>query len=189
MRGIGLSREKVIAEAGALANEQGLRAVTITNLAKYLGIKKPSLYNHIKDQEDILNEIMIYGWKQISDEICPRIITEDAKEAIQELSQEIYKYAMTNPGIFEAMLWQNSYKSDSLAAATQGIYQFFFSQTDKLGIERDMANHLLRTYRSILEGFILLVIHDSFGNPVSIEESFRISIDLFINGLEQYRKE
>ena len=82
MRGIGLSREKVIAEAGALANEQGLRAVTITNLAKYLGIKKPSLYNHIKDQEDILNEIMIYGWKQISDEICPRIITEDAKEKI-----------------------------------------------------------------------------------------------------------
>lgn len=36
MRGIGLSREKVIMEAGILANEQGLKAVTITNLAKRL---------------------------------------------------------------------------------------------------------------------------------------------------------
>ena len=61
---------------------------------------------------------------------------------------------------------------------------FFFSQTDKLGIERNMANHLLRTNRSLIEGFILLVIHNSFGNPVSIEESFQISIDMFTKGLE-----
>ena len=39
-------------------------------------------------------------------------------------------------------------------------------------------------YRSLIEGFILLVIHNSFGNPVSIEESFQISIDMFTNGLD-----
>ena len=35
MRGIGLTREKVLEEAGVLVNEQGLHAVTNTNLAKH----------------------------------------------------------------------------------------------------------------------------------------------------------
>ena len=82
------------------------------------------------------------------------------------------------------MLWYNTYENEGLKLVSEGLYTFFFSQTDKLGIERNMANHLLRTYRSLIEGFILLVIHNSFGNPVSIEESFQISIDMFTKGLE-----
>ena len=184
MRGIGLSREKVIAEACAIANEEGLNAVTITNLANRLGIKKPSLYNHIKDQEDIFGGIMIQGWNHVSNEICQEITNDDPKEAINELSHGIYDYAIANPGIFEAMLWYNTYENEGLKLVSEGLYTFFFSQTDKLGIERNMANHLLRTYRSLIEGFILLVIHNSFGNPVSIEESFQISIDMFTKGLD-----
>lgn len=186
MRGIGLSREKVIEKAGELANEKGLNAVTITSLANYLGIKKPSLYNHIKDQDDIFQGLMIYGWEKISNEICTSITDSNPKLAINELSHRIYDYAIQNPGVFEAMLWYNSYKNEQLNIATRGLYKFFFEQTDKLGVEKEVANHLLRTYRSLIEGFILLVIHDSFGNPVSIEESFQISIDLFLNGLDKY---
>lgn len=48
---IGLSREKVIEQAAALANEKGLEYVTITTLADYLGIKKPSLY---KDRKSVV---------------------------------------------------------------------------------------------------------------------------------------
>lgn len=187
MRGIGLTREKVIEEAGKLANERGLSAVTITNLANHLGIKKPSLYNHIKNQDDIWNGIMSYGWEKVSKEICAGIAIEDPKKALTELSHGIYDYAMHNKGIFEAMLWYNSYENEQLRSSTEGLYHFFLLQTDKLGIDRNLANHLLRTYRSLLEGFILLVIHDSFGNPVSVEESFQISIDFFINGLEDMR--
>ena len=186
MRGIGLTREKVIEEAGMLANEQGLNAVTITNLANRLGIKKPSLYNHIKDQEDVFSGIMISGWRYVSNEICPQITSDNPKQAINELSHSIYDYALANPGIFEAMLWYNTYENEDLKILSEGLNTFFFSQTDKLGIERNMANHLLRTNRSLIEGFILLVIHNSFGNPVSIEESFQISIDMFTNGLDAF---
>ena len=49
-----------------------------------------------------------------------------------------------------------------------------------------MANHLLRTYRAFLEGFSLLVIHNSFGNPISIDESFDISLNVLLNGIEEY---
>lgn len=52
---------------------------------------------------------------------------------------------------------------------------------------REIANHLLRTYRSFLEGFIMLQIHNSFGNPISLEESFEISLNVMISGMDGYR--
>lgn len=183
---IGLSREKVIERAATLANEKGLEYVTITTLADYLGIKKPSLYNHIKSQEDIYHGIMIYGWQNGAEKIAENIVEEDAHEALRKYAYAFYQYAMDNPGIFEAMLWYNKYKSEELIKATEKIYTFFFAQTDKLHIDREVANHLLRTYRAFLEGFLLLVIHDSFGNPISIEKSFALSLDVLISGMKQY---
>lgn len=154
---VGLTREKVIERAAELANEKGIEAVTITTLAQYLGIKKPSLYNHIEGPEDLRRQIMLYGWKYISGCMVENIKEEDPNEELREV--------------------------------TEGLYQFFFEQTDKLGINRVMANHLLRTYRALLEGFLLLVVHDSFGNPVSIEESFEVTMDVFIRGIEQYEEQ
>lgn len=183
---IGLSREKVIEQAAMLANEKGLKYVTITTLADHLGIKKPSLYNHIKSQDDIYQGIMIYGWKNGAEAITDHITEKDAHEALREYARGFYKYAIDNPGILEAMLWYNKYKSEELVQATRKVYTFFFAQTDKLHIDRVIANHLLRTYRAFLEGFLLLVVHDSFGNPISVNDSFELSLDVLISGIKQY---
>ena len=84
------------------------------------------------------------------------------------------------------MLWYNKYKSEELVQATRKVYTFFFAQTDKLHIDQVVANHLLRTYRAFLEGFLLLVVHDSFGNPISVNDSFELSLDVLISGIKQY---
>ena len=61
----------------------------------------------------------------------------------------------------------------------------YLDQTDFKSAE---TNHLFRTYRAFLEGFIMLQIHNSFGNPISIDESFEISMNVLISGMEQYRR-
>lgn len=185
---IGLTRDKVIRTAAMLANERGLSAVTITTLAEYLGIKKPSLYNHVKSQEDIYYGIMVYGWTEGAQVIVDEIDDDEPKEALKAYARKFYDYAVNNKGIFDAMLWYNKYDSEELIQATEKIYEFFFRQTDKLGIDRTVANHILRTYRSFLEGFVLLVNHKSFSNPIPIDESFEISLDVLISGMEQYER-
>ncbi len=184
----GLTREKVIEAAARLANENGLGYVTISTLAAHLKIKKPSLYNHIESQDDILRSIMVYGWTHGIEPIAARIQAQDAHVALKEYARFFYKYALENPGIFEAMLWYNKYQSEELVQATEKLYEFFFAQTDKLKISRENANHLLRTYRAFLEGFALLVIHKSFGNPISIEESFELSLDVLVKGMAQFEE-
>jgi len=184
----GLSKEEILEKAVALANEKGLSYLSVTTIAEYLGIKKPSLYNHMNTIDDIRKSIMIYGWKKVSEEIISDISFEDPKENLMEYGRRFYKYTIDNPGVFEAMLWYNKYSDNVLLETTEGLYSFFFTQTDNLGVERDVANHLLRTYRAFLEGFIMLQIHNSFGNPISVDESFKISMNVLISGIEQYRK-
>lgn len=184
----GLSKDEIIEKAVELANEKGLSYLSVTSLSEYLGIKKPSLYNHMNTIDDIRRSIMIYGWKMVSEKITSDISFEDPKESLMEYSRRFYKFTMDNPGVFEAMLWYNKYSDEVLLEVTEGLYSFFFTQTDNLGIDRDVANHLLRTYRAFLEGFIMLQIHNSFGNPISVEESFTISMNVLISGIEQYRK-
>ncbi len=184
----GLSKEEITEKAAALANEKGLSYLSVTTLADFLGIKKPSLYNHMNTIDDIRRNIMIYGWRTVSEELTSGICSEEPKENLMEYGRRFYKFAMDNPGVFEAMLWYNNYSDETLLSAAECLYTFFFNQTDNLGIDHEVANHLLRTYRAFLEGFIMLQIHNSLGNPISIDESFRVSMNVMISGIEQYRR-
>lgn len=184
----GLSKNEIIEKAAELANERGLSYLSVTTLADYLGIKKPSLYNHMKTIEDMHKSLMIYGWRTVSEEVVRGIDSSDEKANLTEYGRKFYRFALDNPGVFEAMLWYNKYSDETLLSATEGLYSFFFKQTDGLGIDREIANHLLRTYRAFLEGFIMLQIHNAFGNPILVEESFEISMRVLIAGMEEYRK-
>lgn len=184
----GLSKDDITEVAVKLANENGLYYLSITTLAEALGIKKPSLYNHMNSIDDVLRDIMIYGWKKVSIELVEGLKNENPMENLKNYGNRFYEYTISNPGVFEAMLWYNKYKDAELEEATEGVYAFFFEQTDRLNIGREKANHLLRTYRAFLEGFIMLVIHNAFGNPISIKESFDISLNVLVQGMEQYRQ-
>jgi len=52
-------QEEIIRVAAKLFKEKGYSAVTMRDLAKAMGIKAASLYNHINSKQDILNAIII----------------------------------------------------------------------------------------------------------------------------------
>ena len=53
-----------------------------------------------------------------------------------------------------------------------------------VNISDENINHIIRTLRSFLEGFSLLVNNNAFGNPVSIKERFDLSLEIIINGIK-----
>ncbi len=52
-------KEEIVRVAAKLFKEKGYSAVTMRDLAKAMGIKAASLYNHINSKQDILNAIII----------------------------------------------------------------------------------------------------------------------------------
>jgi AcrR family transcriptional regulator len=52
-----LSRRGIAEEALALVEEEGMEGLTTRKLARRLGVEGPSLYNHIANRDDLLDEI------------------------------------------------------------------------------------------------------------------------------------
>lgn len=52
-----LTPKKVVAEARALVNEEGLEALTTRRLGERLGVKGPALYRHFQNKQEIIDAL------------------------------------------------------------------------------------------------------------------------------------
>ena len=53
-----LTRERVLRAAIELADQQGLAALSMRNLAKAVGVEAMSLYNHVANKDDLYDGII-----------------------------------------------------------------------------------------------------------------------------------
>ena len=180
----GLDTNMIISRAAQLVNEVGLENITLKMLADDLGIKSPSLYNHIGGLEDLKMQLMIYGWKEMEQRIIQSVIGISGYDAIRAGCYAFYEYATENPGIFNAMLWYNKFLNMDTMEATSGLFSVLFKVTSSFNISEENCNHIIRTLRGFLEGFSLLVNNKAFGNPISITESFVLSMNVLIEGIK-----
>ena len=105
-------------------------------------------------------------------------------EALKDMCYAFYDYATKNKGIFTAMLWYNKYENEEKENVTKKLFHMLFKVMKPLNISDDNINHIIRTLRSFLEGFSLLVNNHAFGNPISIQESFDLSLEIIMNGIK-----
>lgn len=180
----GLDKEIIVSRAAWLANEIGLENITLKMIAKEFGVQTPSLYNHIKSLEDLKKNLMIYGWKQLEQQILRSVAGVSGYEALRAMCYAFYEYATTNPGIFNAMLWYNKFQDEETVGVTEELFTVLFKIMGSLQISKENINHLIRTFRSFLEGFSLLVNNEAFGNPISIKESFELSVEVLMAGIK-----
>ena len=184
MARMGLDKNAVISRAAQLANDVGLDNITLKALANDLNIQPPSLYYHIGGLDDLKKELMIYGWLQMEDQILEAVAGISGYDAIEVICREFVKYATENPGVFNAMLWYNKFENDKTNNATKKLFSVVFKVFSSLNISQEDSDHLMRTFRSFLEGFALLVNHNAFGNPISINDSLDLSLKVLMAGMK-----
>ena len=184
-----LNKETVIEKAAELANEMGLENVTLKILAARLGVRSPSLYNHIKGLGDLRYELMLYGWRKTEERMTEAAIGVSGYAAWEAMCREFYRYATKNPGVFGAMLWYNKYDGEETKNATKKLFSVCFRIASSMRISEENCNHLLRTFRAFLEGFALLVNNKAFGHSVSVEESFELSMKVLMAGMKDLEEQ
>lgn len=64
-----LTRARVLGSAVALADRDGLRALTMRSLARELGIEAMSLYHHVANKEDLLDGVVDVVAAEIQDAV------------------------------------------------------------------------------------------------------------------------
>lgn len=179
-----ISDELIIETAARLSNEVGLDNLSLKMIAEELNIKSPSLYNHISSLDEIKERLMLYGWKELGEKVIESAVGIAGYDALKNMCYAFYDYATNNKGVFTAMLWYNKFESEEKNEATTKLFGLLFRVLQPLNISDNNIEHIIRTLRGFLEGFVLLVNNNAFGNPISIKESFDLSLEIIINGIK-----
>ncbi len=78
----GLDRAAVVQAAARLADEAGGKEVTLADLAAHLGVRTPSLYNHIAGQEGLRRELALLGTRELATRLSRATIGKAKDDAI-----------------------------------------------------------------------------------------------------------
>ena len=89
------TRDKIFNEATKLFSQQGYYAVSIRNIAKEVGIKQSSIYNHFGSKEEILDQILTefndeLSSREFPEELFAQLIRENSPEEVFRISSERY---------------------------------------------------------------------------------------------------
>lgn len=179
-----ISEDMILKTAAMIANQEGLEKLSLKLIAETLNIKSPSLYNHVSSLEDIKEKIMIYGWKEMETLMIESAVGVSGYDALKAMSYAFFDYATTHQGVFSDMLWYNKYENEQAQKTTTKLFDIIFRIMKPLHISEDNINHIIRTLRSFLQGYAMLVNNHAFGNPLDIKESFDLSLDIIMKGIK-----
>ena len=179
-----VGKDTIISRAAQMANEIGEQQLSLKALAKDMGIQSPSFYYYFKSLDDLKREVMLYGWKQMETRTLEAVIGVSGYDAIRAISRAFYEYAVENPGVFDIMLIYNRYDDEKTAEATSRLFSLIRKIMASLNISDACCTHLIRTMRSLFQGFSLLINHGGFHDHFPAKDSFEFTLNFFIEGMK-----
>src|SRR5712692_579826 len=97
-RRAGLDQETVVEAAAKLVDEEGIDQLSLGRLAERLGIRTPSLYNHVAGLPGLKHDLALYCLRDLLGHVTRATIGKSRAEAIVALADAYRLYARQTPG-------------------------------------------------------------------------------------------
>ena len=172
-----LNRQLVVQTAAELVNSEGVEALTINRLAKELGVRPPSLYNHIRSLAGLRHDLALLSMQNLGERLINAAAGRSGAPGIMILAEK-YRASLRASGKTEPA-------DPLLEAAEARIVRVSLAMVESFGLSGKEAIHAVRALRSAIHGFTTLEIADGFGIRLDLDESFARLIEMIIRGIEQ----
>ena len=185
-----LTKQTVVQATADLINAEGLEALSLGRLAKELGIRTPSLYNHVDGLPGLMRELSTLNARNLADRLSEAAIGQGGPESVRAVMQAMRAYIKEYPGLYLSTVRASGTQAEAdpeLEQEEARSVKVGMAVMASFGLEGEEAVHALRGLRSLVHGFTTLEISGGFGIPLDLDESFSRLVDLFIAGLE-YQK-
>ena len=188
----GLDRAAVVEAAADLINAEGIEALTLSRLAEKLGVRAPSLYNHVDGLPGLYRELALMNVHLLNARLGNAAMGRSGPEAVMAVAQAYRAYIKEFPGLYMASLRAARTQTPvdvELQTAEDRVVEITLVVMGSFGLKKEDGLHALRGLRSIVHGFATLEVAGGFGLPLDCDESFRRLVELFIRGLRQVKSE
>ncbi|MFJ4778215.1 TetR/AcrR family transcriptional regulator [Streptomyces sp. NPDC088762] len=184
----GLTAERVTAAAAELADEIGLDRVTMSQVARRLGVKDASLYAHVRSLEDLRGRIALLAADEKTLRIAEATAGRAGKDALVAFANAWREYAHRYPGRYTAT--QAPLRIDpELAARAAGprrAVELTYGMLRGYGLAEPDLTDAVRLLRSTFHGFVSLEASGGFAHERSSHASWVRALDALHSLLEHW---
>lgn len=180
----GLTKEIIIANAVEYIKEMEQPTISLHEIARRLGIKTPSLYNHIKNTTELRYEVYQYAINQFVDNQEEAIKGLYKDDAIKAFANAYHQFAMQNKGLYRLIMSIPSEDDDRAKDMAVPLLDTVASILSKYELSSESIAHWQRVFRAILHGFVSqeYLGYFYYYNNVDLDKSRDVAVQCFLNG-------
>jgi AcrR family transcriptional regulator len=139
-----------------LVDDSGLDALTLSAVAKDLGVGPSALYTHCDGLGGLHNLVAVAATGNLVDDLRNAAIGYAGEDALVALGNAYRRFATDHPGQFAATLRPPDPTSAELAEATELLLDVFVLVFKAMGLAADHASMAARSTRGAIHGFLAI---------------------------------
>ena len=173
-----LDREAVLVAAEALVDRDGWAELTMTALANELGVKVPSLYNHIPNLEALRGELQLRTLRDIGALLNRKAMGRTGETAMRALAAAFRRFASEHPGRY-GLAMRAPVDRDAFAVASTDAGAALAAVIRSYGID-DASLEMQLSAFAALHG-VLVLEHAAFFPPgIDVDRVFELVLDALL---------
>jgi AcrR family transcriptional regulator len=200
MMRVGLSHDRVVAEAAEVADEVGLDRLTLAAVAKRLGVRLPSLYKHVDGLDSLKRDLAVLGVRELTVAISRAAVGRAGRDALHGIANAYRGYARRHPGRYAASVRGPGPGDADLVAANEALLTILLAALRGYGIAGDASSFgrmlsrsgsagpdgerpvtdaidAVRSLRAVIHGFVTLEAAGGFGLERPLDATYGRLID------------
>ncbi len=174
----GLTRAAIVDVAAALVDRDGFQQLTMTALAKKLGVQGPSLYNHVEGIDAVLADVQVRALAELASGLQRAAVGRTREQAIRAFAAVHYRFAIDHPGLYDLAM-SEAIDRERLAAAGEPAGSALTAVIESFGVA-DPTVDLSLTCLATLHGTIDLIRSGMFTGAVDAAAMYRRAVDLVV---------
>jgi AcrR family transcriptional regulator len=180
---MGLDAGRVVDVAATIADDDGLAAVTLARVAGELGVRAPSLYNHVDGRPGLLRAVALLAIRELTAALRDAAVGRSGPDALAATARAYRDYACAHPGRYAASVAAPAPDDAEHRAAAGETVEVVLAVLRGWDLRDDDAIHAARTFRSAIHGFVGIEAAAGFGMAVDRNASFEYLVATLAGGL------
>ena len=179
-----LSRAIVVEMAAAIADAEGINAVTLQRIANDAGVKQPALYRHVSGIEELWMLLSLRGRDELVGYLTDAIVNTERDAAVLAVARAWQRFVREHPGLYSATDRVPSVGDADIEASLSRVVITLTNSLNGYALTDDVRAHCARSLRSALHGFCVLEKDHGHPEPQAIDAGLNNLVELFCRGIE-----
>ncbi len=184
----GLDPETVVTHAARLVDRDGWHQLSMATLAKELGVKTPSLYNHVDGMAGLQQLLAMHAADLLRNAFMQATMGRAGEDAIRAMAHAHRAFIKEHPGLAVATVAAPPRGHALMQQKANAVLEVIVAALRDYHLSDVQMIHAVRCLRTAIHGFASVEAGGGFGLKVNVDDSFGWLLDSLLAGLAGHGK-